>query len=75
MKHCSLERTLTAVKSHSTTLVAVRRIDRPFRLVPSAFEIVRDLSEGEGQEGRKGESGDLADHCSRDRQVSELGDG
>ncbi len=50
-----------AVKGDFTALVAVGGVGGPCGLVPSAFEVLRDLGKGEGEE-RKGEKSGLAEH-------------
>lgn len=46
-----------AVQSDLTTLVAVRGVDGPCRLVPARFEVVGDLSEGEREREERKEGG------------------
>ena len=63
----NLHRVLTAmggrtVEADCASLIAARREDRPFSLVPPAFEVVGDLGEGEGEES-KGEQSCLTEHC------------
>ena len=50
-----------AVKADISSLVAVRRIDRPLGLVPSAFEVVGDLGKG-GRDKSKSKESDMAEH-------------
>lgn len=50
-----------AVQGDFTTLVAVLRVRRPCGLIPSGFEVVRDLTKCERHES-KCEEGGLAEH-------------
>jgi hypothetical protein len=50
-----------AVKCDYTALVAVRRVGWPCGLVPSAFEVVRDLGKCKRKESESEKSG-LAEH-------------
>ena len=51
-----------AVKSDFTALIAVSGVGGPCRLVPSAFEALRDLGKGEWKES-KHEKSRLGKHC------------
>lgn len=50
-----------AVQAHLASLVAVGCVDRPFGLVPPAFEIVGDLGKGR-REKSESEKSYLAEH-------------
>jgi hypothetical protein len=49
------------VKAHTTALATIDRVGWPCCLVPTAFKVLRDLSEGEGKKG-KGEKNRCAEH-------------